>query len=549
MSTDEPESAPDHLLAGRYRMYDLIGQGGMGRVWRGTDELLDRPVAIKELIIPSPLPQREVEVLRTRMMREARSAAQLSHPSIITVFDVVESDERPWIVMELVRGTAMSKLIKERTTLEPERVAAIGVQLVAALSVAHQHGVVHRDVKPGNVLIADENRTVLTDFGIARLPGSSSLTTSGNLLGSPSFLAPEQARGETATPASDMWALGATLYNAVEGAPPFHRSTAMGTLSAIITEEVPAPQRAGPLRPVIEALLDKDPEGRLTVEQAGEMLRDVVAHNRGITTWAEEDSAAAPAAVESEPAATATPPTSATPVTSMFDSSEPPQRRVSVSGKAALVALSAVVAIVLAVSLALWLGGLDSGTTVAGVGAEESSSSASPSGDPSASPSPSPSTQPQSASQPSVAGVDTVRHEDPTGFALDVPEGWSVERRQNGVFFDNPQGGYLQIDQTDDPGPDAEADWRNQEGAISSNFSGYERIAITELDQPYLDGYISAADWEFTFDGANGRMHAVNRAFHTEEKGYALFLVSTEEDWETNRALLEQMTRSFVPAA
>ncbi|MFD0803580.1 serine/threonine-protein kinase, partial [Streptomonospora algeriensis] len=267
-------SEPGRLLSGRYRMAELIGEGGMGRVWEGVDELLDRPVAIKELIIPPQLPEADVEVARTRMLREARHAAQLSHPSIITVFDVVELDERPWIVMELVRGPSLGDLVKRDGVFAPERAARIGVQLASALAVAHEHGIMHRDIKPANVLVARGDRAVLTDFGIAHLEGSSHLTSTGLLVGSPSYLAPEQAHGKPATPASDAWSLGVTLYQAVEGVTPFHRDTPMATLTAIVTAEVPQPRSAGALTPVLERLLQKDAALRPSVHEAARMLQE-----------------------------------------------------------------------------------------------------------------------------------------------------------------------------------------------------------------------------------------------------------------------------------
>ncbi|GAA3738580.1 tRNA A-37 threonylcarbamoyl transferase component Bud32 [Spinactinospora alkalitolerans] len=541
MSTEQSE--PGHLLAGRYRMSHLIGEGGMGRVWQGSDELLDRPVAIKELTLSTHLPKHEVEILRTRMLREARSAAQLSHPSIITVFDVVEGDDRPWIVMELVRGHSLSELIKEHGTLQPVRMAGIGLQVVAALALAHSRGVVHRDIKPGNVLVAKDDRAVLTDFGIARLEGSTSLTNTGNLLGSPNYLAPEQARGEPAGPATDMWALGVTLYAAVEGTPPFQRSSPMATLTAVVTEDVPPPEAAGPLRPVLEGLLRKDPGRRLTVEQAREALYRVAAMDpeeaRAVRDGGPEPTgntasfAAAPA------------PAPAPPGPGAGSGPGDPQRY----ARYVLAAVLAVVALVVVAGLALWLGRETSAeSTGGGAGGSSAGTEAGLADSAESAGQEEPADGAEESPEPEEAGPPMARHEDETGFSLDVPEGWEVERRDGGVFFTDPAGGYLQVDQTDDPGDNAKEDWEAQEGAISANFGGYELVSITALDEPYLDDYVSAADWEFAFDGSGGRMHAVNRAFHTEEKGYALFLVSPEEDWEADRALLDEMTRSFEPA-
>ncbi|MBB4935061.1 hypothetical protein F4561_005955 [Lipingzhangella halophila] len=532
MTSEQAE--PGRSLAGRYRLTEPIGEGGMGRVWRGIDELLDRPVAIKELSISPHLPAREIEVLRTRMLREARSAAQLSHPSIVTVFDVVDSDDRPWIVMELVRGESLGTVLKRDGAQSPERVAHIGMQVAAALAVAHERGVVHRDIKPGNVLIAAGDRAVLTDFGIALLEGNSNLTSTGQLVGSPSYLAPELAQGGGATPASDMWALGITLFQAVEGATPFERATPMATLTAIVTEKVRPPASAGPLRPLLEKLLNKDPARRPTVSEAYEALAKAAgnAGKRG-----------AASAMAQSPGGQDTPARPSEPGPAAAPSNAPVPAQGGATGRAALwrriLPVACGVAAVLAViGAGLWLGSrTDEPSEAAPV--EQSST-------PEAEASEADESEPP---EPEESGPEMTRHEDETGFALDVPEGWELERRDNGVFFHSPDGGYLQIDQTDTPGDNAKEDWEQQEGAISSGFDGYQREGIVALDESYLDAYVSAADWEFTFDGAEGRMHAVNRAFHTEDKGYALFLVSPEGQWEENRALLDEMTESFEPAS
>lgn len=543
-------SEPGRLLSGRYRLTELIGEGGMGRVWEGVDELLDRPVAIKELIIPPQLPEAEVEVARTRMLREARHAAQLSHPSIITVFDVVEIDERPWIVMELVRGPSLGDLVKRDGAFAPERAARIGVQLASALAVAHERGIVHRDIKPANVLLARGDRAVLTDFGIAHLEGSSHLTSTGLLVGSPSYLAPEQAHGKAATPATDMWSLGVTLYQAVEGVTPFHRDTPMATLTAIVTAEVPRPQSAGALAPVLERLLHKDADLRPPVDEVARMLQEAAdrgsdARGAHATTSAEPVRDASGAGRAPESAAASGPAGGA--------ASDPAGGRGRGAPLAVLGGLAALAAVF---ALVLWLGTRSGAPEEAGPAGE----SLSPEDEQPSASSPQPSAgQDQGGGQQGGGGgdggedepdlPDMDEYEDDTGFSVDVPEGWSYDRREGtSVFFDIPSGGYLQIDQTDDPPGHAETDWRNQEPALSQNFPGYELVGIEALDEDYADDYVSAADWEFTFDGSDGRMHAVNRAFHTEDKGYALFLVSTAEEFPRNRAILDEMTGSFGPA-
>ncbi|RFU41974.1 serine/threonine protein kinase, partial [Actinomadura logoneensis] len=259
------------MLATRYRLVSEIGQGANGTVWRGHDDLLDRAVAIKELRLPADLSEDDRVVFYRRTLREARAPAQLRSTSIVEVYDVVIEQGRPWIVMELIESPSLEDLIERDGPLPPERVAHIGRQLLTALDEAHRSGIVHRDLKPSNVLL-DGDRVVLTDFGLAFSSGSVKLTKTGHFMGSPAYVAPEVAAGEKATPRSDLWSLGATLYAAVEGKPPFERENVMATLSALANEPAPPPLRAGPLAPVIDGLLVKNPTRRLTHARAADRL-------------------------------------------------------------------------------------------------------------------------------------------------------------------------------------------------------------------------------------------------------------------------------------
>jgi serine/threonine protein kinase len=270
-------AGPGQLLGGRYRLQTLLGQGGMGIVWHAHDDLLDRDVAVKEMHLPPELSSSEQELMFRRTVREARAAARLNHPAAVTVFDVVEEDGRPWIVMEFVQSRSLAQAVEEDGPLPPSQAARIGLQVLGALAAAHAVGILHRDVKPGNVLLAEDNRVVLTDFGIAALNGDATLTTSGVLMGSPAYIAPERARGGAAGPASDLWSLGVTLYAAVEGRTPYERGGAMPTLLAVTTEAPDPPQRAGPLVPVLEGLLRRDPASRLSADDTGRLLREVAA--------------------------------------------------------------------------------------------------------------------------------------------------------------------------------------------------------------------------------------------------------------------------------
>ncbi|MEU7132726.1 serine/threonine-protein kinase [Streptomyces sp. NPDC046261] len=300
------------VLGGRYRVTATIGRGGMGVVARAVDELLNREVAVKVLRAFTDASQPELLDLRTRMQREAQAAARIRHSGVVTVHDVTEEQGLPVIVMELVDGPSLDDVLAERGTLEPHEAAAIGARLMDALDAAHRAGVLHRDVKPGNVLLEQGGRVVLTDFGIASMEATgdeamAKLTQSGQLVGSLDYLPPERAQGREPGPASDIWSLGMTLYAAVEGTSPFRRTSVWSTLSAIVTEPLPEPRRAGPLTPVLRALMAKEPESRPTAEQAREMLERVAAHR------APDPAPPAPAPGPSQPAVTPPPAPTPTP--------------------------------------------------------------------------------------------------------------------------------------------------------------------------------------------------------------------------------------------
>ncbi|WP_324606481.1 serine/threonine-protein kinase [Streptomyces griseus] len=259
-----------------------LGRGGMGVVWHAVDEVLGREVAVKELRTYTDTAAGELADLRLRMTREARAAARVRHPGVVAVHDVTEHEGRPVIVMELVDGPSLDDVLKESGALEPYEAARIGAGVLEALAAAHDAGVLHRDVKPGNILLDRSGRTVLTDFGIAAMEdpddGSATrLTRSGEIIGSLDFLAPERARGQDPAPAADVWAVGATLYAAVEGASPFRRTSTWSTLAAIVADPLPEPRRSGPLTPVLLRLLDKDPAARPDAREAARLLAELAA--------------------------------------------------------------------------------------------------------------------------------------------------------------------------------------------------------------------------------------------------------------------------------
>ncbi|MEU6413908.1 protein kinase [Microbispora sp. NPDC046933] len=263
--------AEGRLVGGRYQLMEPIGRGGMGVVWRAHDQLLDRAVAVKEVRYDSAMGD-ELSDLNRRTMREARAAGRLTHPNVVVVHDVIEEDDRPWIIMQLVPSRSLGQVIREDGPLSPERTVEIGLQILDALRAAHRQGVLHRDVKPENVLLTEDGRVVLTDFGIARLEADSTMTRTG-LVGTPAFIAPERLRGEAAQRESDLWSLGATLYTAVEGKPPHDRGMAMATMHAVLNEDPAPPRRAGALGPVLLRMLAKEPADRPGYDELTRLLK------------------------------------------------------------------------------------------------------------------------------------------------------------------------------------------------------------------------------------------------------------------------------------
>ncbi|MEU6711465.1 protein kinase [Nonomuraea sp. NPDC046802] len=262
-------------VAGRYRVLTALGQGGMGTIWLAHDELLDRQVAIKELRMPDSLPAAEREETLQRSMREAMAAAQLRHPNIITIHDVLVHNSMPWIVMELLTGRDLKDAVAAEGPWAPQRVAALGLQVLDALSTAHAHGIQHRDVKPANVFLTDDGRVVLTDFGIARLEDQATITELGLLLGSPGYIAPERLHGERGGPASDLWSLAATLYSAVEGVAPYAGTSPMAVLRDALTQPPRTPTRAGSLGPVLIHMMAREPHQRPDARTAAHLLQRV----------------------------------------------------------------------------------------------------------------------------------------------------------------------------------------------------------------------------------------------------------------------------------
>ncbi|MCX4525049.1 MULTISPECIES: serine/threonine-protein kinase [unclassified Streptomyces] len=411
------------VIAGRYRLLGPLGRGGMGIVWRARDEVLGREVAVKEVRAPAGLDQAEVARMYRRLEREAWAAARVSHRGVVTVYDVATEDGRPWIVMELVRGLSLADVLEAEGPLTPQRAAHYGEQVLAALRSAHEAGVLHRDVKPANVLIANDGRVVLSDFGIASLEGSSAITMTGEVIGSPEFLAPERALGRDPGPESDLWSLGVMLYQAVEGTSPFRQDTPLATLRAVVDEELPPPRRAGPLEPVLEGLLRKDPAERLPAPEAARMLRIIGAGGDVRTVGGAVSGPDSPTAVarhrqDADPYGTPRGPAYGgpteqvpTPATAPLPppAAGPPQGQ----GRAGALLTVGIVVLLLVLALLGWLllkdRGSGDGGSVSPTDETSSSQSASESPSPTPSESPSGSESPSEAAQQVTVHARTVR--------------------------------------------------------------------------------------------------------------------------------------------
>ena len=541
-------------LAGRYRLERLLGRGGMGQVWLARDEMLGRAVAVKEIRFPAGLGDDERDLLRERTMREARLTARLSHPNIVTVYDVVLGDGHPCIVMELVPAPSLADVIDEHGPLEPSRVVRIGLALLDALDAAHEGGVVHRDVKPSNVLLGDD-RVVLTDFGIATSDTDATLTATGLLVGSPTYMSPERLRGERIGPPADIWSLGTTLYAALEAHPPFRAETTMGTITAVLTDEAPPPRVHGPLRDALAGMLEKSPDVRLTSGSVRVLLDRAVEVPPRPTSWVVPNPVApvmAPAVAHDEPYVDVVPPTE--PSEAQPGSQLKPQRAPGRRSRA--VALMIAVLLALAAGglvLADQLGGGDDPGGVAAVDDTTQKAGNGPRSGPGTSGEPSDETTPtatattettQPPSRPSVPdGYTLVR--DPLGFRVAVPDGWSRQlAAETRVDYISPDGtAFLRIDQQPQAGPSAEQAWLDAEPGVAARLPGYSLIGIDPVDYRY-----PAADWEFTWEGSGGTVHVLNRGIVTDPRGFALYMSGPDATWEAETLpVFQAAAASFRP--
>ncbi|MFI5842119.1 protein kinase [Catenuloplanes sp. NPDC051500] len=529
------------MIAGRYRLGEEIGSGGMGRVWLAHDERLDRDVAIKEIVLQTGS-EEDAAVARRRTLREARAAARLNHPGVVAVYDVFEADGKPWIVMEHVPSRSLKEVVQQDGPLEDRQAAVIGLQILEALEAAHRAGVQHRDVKPANVLITEDGRVVLTDFGIATIEGDALVTSSGQLHVSLDYMAPERAQEGQATDASDLWSLGATLYDAVEGHAPFHRASAVGTLTAIAVDPPDTMERPTSLAPVIAGLLQKDPGKRLSSAEAGKLLQAVA-------------DGKAPRAV-------------ATPAAPAKKDQNQPGVRTGARRPALLIAAAAVVVVLALVAFVVFRPDGSSGPTNDDNVSAEQTGTPAPSSVPSeapasaaASPSPSaaapasPTPTPTTGSGGEATGgrpqlpAGWKDYKDPTGFSVYVPNGWSQQQRGTMVYFVGNNGRVLGIDQTKTPQPNPVADWRSQSSSrvAGGDFPNYREFKIAEVAY-----FQKAADWEWSYDDPNlgRRVHVNNRGVITSPtQAYGIYWQTDDSDWAAAQADLQTIFASFVPAS
>ncbi|MCA2219734.1 serine/threonine-protein kinase [Nonomuraea aurantiaca] len=509
-------SDSNRLVAKRYQLLRELGRGGMGVVWEGRDTLLNRQIAVKEVLLPAGLPRADQERQLLRTAREARMAARLNHPSVVAIYDVVEEDGRPWIIMELVRYPSVEEVVATSGALPVRQAADVGRQVLSALRAAHEVGILHRDVKPSNILLTDDGRAVLTDFGIATAEGDASLTQTGMVTGSPSFLAPERVRAAESGPASDLWSLGATLYATLVGRSPFERGDPMATLNALLSEE-PDYRRIPPImHPVLQGLLRKEPHERVNAEQADALLAAVVA--------AKQPNADR---VVVEP--------------------KPPR-----GGRTLLAAAAAAVLVVAGGGFAFFkFSGSAEGAPRVTQSAVTSAppSTPPPSAKTSATPTPTPTPTPTRV----VAAVRAWKS--PDGWSIMRPTGWKGARKEaytewtrrdrTGHF--GVQAIYVNLDPNQ-----IIRDSQETAGQNDQDLRTLRRRSVTHQGT-------KAVEWEFTYTaGPPGdapwstqgvKYHEVQRAVAIGDTAYILSWTATEARWRQDQGLMRQVIASFTVAA
>ncbi|MFD8722085.1 serine/threonine-protein kinase [Streptomyces sp. NPDC059629] len=480
------------LVAGRYRLETRLGRGGMGVVWRATDQLLGRQVAVKELALDDSRSDDEARLRRDRTLREAQAVAQLHHPHIIVVHDVVEDGERPYIVMELIDGGSLADRISRSGPVDVGEAARIGIDLLSALRTAHEAGVLHRDIKPANVLVeAGTGRVVLTDFGIAQVAGATTLTETGSFVGSPEYTAPERMSGSRSGPASDLWSLGALLCAALSGESPFRRDSLGGILHAVVSDEIRPPAQAEPLLPVVRGLLERDPERRLGAAEAERMLR----------AFLETGAVAVATSMGSVGVGSYTPTQRDVPQPPAPEPPAPPRYSPRGMLVAALLVAAMAGAGVSAAAL-LFNGGGGGGTPGPGgttaVSASHTRATAS-----TPPPSSAQSTALTSSPSPPATNSHTVPSgyrlaQDPSGFSLAVPEDFTRDPQGERVFYMSPGQTFrlgIKVAESQVGGPGTVMRRAAAEGPSTN--PGYHDGRVTDTTHA---GH-PAAYWEFTWNG------------------------------------------------
>lgn len=527
----------ERLIAGRFLLAESLGSGGMGTVWRAHDQVLGRKVALKEVRLPTNLPSAERDGVRKRVIREARAAAKLSHASAVTVFDVIEEGDNIFIAMELVESPTLGQMVEREGPFGPARAARTGLAVLSALEVAHAAGIVHRDVKPANIMVDGEEGIKLADFGVASIKGDPRLTATGMVIGSPAYMSPEQASGMPAEPASDLWGLGATLFYATEGVGPFDRPGPMPTLLAITSEQAPAAKHAGPLKGAIGLLLSKDPGLRPSASELRPVLEKVALGEYG---------SIAATVVEALPHDT-------------LETQRPPLRRAAVVVQGAEPArppanrwaIGAAMLTLLLLGLLLVPRLFDQpGTSVTETEQTEADAPGTTQSAPAA-----PTTPGEDEGEgeeereiaPAPAGWTSQTLGD-TGYGIERPQSWSVVanplRDGSSLRFNGPQGQYLLVDWTDEPGEDAGAAWEQSAASFAQRRENYRQIQITPTDFQDFD---TAALWEWTYTSRGADLHAANLGFADDDWGFALNFQTRSEDWEESQPIFEQFQNSFSP--
>lgn len=512
-----------HLIANRYRLVTRLGRGGMGTVWRAVDELLGRAVAVKELHVDEGLAGLDSRLRGERTLREARTVAQIKHPNVIVLHDVIEEDDCAWIVMELVDGCSLADRLGTDGPVGAREAARIATALLGALRAAHARGVLHRDIKPANVLVeSGTGRVVLTDFGIAQVTGSTTITETGSFVGSPEYTAPERMSGRRTGPESDLWSLGVLLCTLLGGESPFHRESLAAVLHAVVFEEIAVPEAAGALKPLIEGLLQRDPEQRLSADEVERMLRmfQEVGDTPEIPLEYTPTQPGVPVTNDAGPASGSVPVPPPAPVPAPAPvqaaapaaAARPSRSRRARRGSTVLMVAVAVVALAGAgvggVAL-LRDGDSGAGTSEQADAPDDKGRSDSSDGSrgPSASGRPSQTASktadpPASPSAGASEGYSTEGYEqvnDPLGFSLSVPEGFDREYKPPRVYYNSPGmefriGVHVQEQSPEGPlGLSQEADAKGPQ-----NYPGYRSGQVIETEHNGRP----AALWAFIWNGS-----------------------------------------------